>query len=73
VNASCFHYGLNDLTPSMDILQLYKNLGGEIITIGSDSHEEAHLGYKIIEVAKILKLLGFSNVYTFEKMNPLAH
>lgn len=73
VNTSCFRYGINDLTPSIDILKLYRNLGGEIITIGSDSHEEGHLGCKIAEVQKTLKDLGFQAVYTFDKMKPIAN
>ncbi|MBP1919091.1 histidinol-phosphatase HisJ family protein [Youngiibacter multivorans] len=73
VNTSSFRYGLNDLTPSVDILKLYRSLGGEIITIGSDSHAESHLGYKIGEVQGILKGLGFSHIHTFERMKPIAH
>ncbi|MHC1684854.1 MAG: histidinol-phosphatase HisJ family protein [Clostridiaceae bacterium] len=72
VNTSSFRYGLNDLTPSTDILKLYKSLGGKIITIGSDSHAESHLGYKIGEVQKILKGLGFESFHTFSGMVPEA-
>ena len=73
VNTSCFRYGINDLTPSIDILKSYRSLGGEIITIGSDSHEEGHLGHKINDVQGILKELGFKAVYTFDKMKPIAN
>ncbi len=73
LNTSSFRYGLKDLTPSTDILKLYKSLGGEIITIGSDTHKEEHLGFKIIELQGKLKSLGYQNVYTFEKMEPIAH
>ncbi len=41
---SYHRYGLRDTTPSKDILRLYRELGGEIITIGSDSHEPEYLG-----------------------------
>ncbi len=44
VNTSSHRYGLKDLTPSRDILELYKELGGKIITIGSDTHQKNHLG-----------------------------
>ena len=43
VNTSSFKYGLKDLTPSAAILKRYRELGGEILTIGSDSHETEHL------------------------------
>lgn len=73
VNTSSFRYGLDDLTPSRNILEMYKQLGGKIITIGSDSHAEAHLGYKIKDIQNELKILGFQNMYTFDKMQPIAH
>ena len=38
VNTSGFAYGLDSAMPSIDILKLYKELGGEIITVGSDAH-----------------------------------
>lgn len=72
VNTSCFRYGLPDLTPSREILTLYRNMGGKIVTIGSDSHREDHLGAKIKEMHRELKALGFDSVYTFEKMEPIA-
>ena len=39
VNTSSKRYGLKDSTPSHKILELYKDLGGTILTIGSDSHK----------------------------------
>ncbi|MBK5263447.1 MAG: histidinol-phosphatase HisJ family protein, partial [Peptostreptococcaceae bacterium] len=50
LNTSSFRYGLGErTTPSKEILTLYKSLGGEIITIGSDAHSEKQLGYKYKE------------------------
>lgn len=71
VNTSCYKYGLKDLTPSKKILELYYRLGGKIITIGSDTHETAHLGDRITEVKGILKEIGFQQFCTFEKMKPV--
>ncbi len=73
VNTSSFRYGLADLTPSREILKRYRELGGTIITVGSDAHEEAHVGYKIQYIQDELKKLGYTHIYTFEKMKPLAH
>lgn len=73
VNTSSHRYGLKDLTPSRDILRLYKELGGNIITIGSDSHEKDHLGTHIREARKELAELGFEYFCTFEKMKPSFH
>lgn len=73
VNTSSFRYNLDSLTPSKDILKLYKELGGRILTIGSDTHKESHVGYKISEVREELKKLGFEEFCTFEKMIPTFH
>ncbi len=73
VNTSSYRYCLSDLTPSREILALYRRLGGEIITIGSDTHLEEHVGFKIGYIQEELKKMGFTHVYTFEKMKPTAH
>ncbi len=73
VNTSSYRYGLPDLTPSQNILKLYKELGGKIITLGSDSHQKEHLGAYIEETKKILKELGFEYYCTFDKMKPIFH
>lgn len=73
VNTSSHRYGLSDLTPSRDILKLYRELGGKIITIGSDSHKKEHLGAYIKETREELKKLGFTSFCTFEQMKPLFH
>ena len=73
VNTSSFRYKLNDLTPSRGILKLYKELGGEIITLGSDSHREIQLGSKILYVRDILKSMGYKYFTTFDKMKPSFH
>ena len=51
LNTSYHRYGLKDATPSMNILKRYRELGGDIITIGSDSHSAGQLG-AYIENAK---------------------
>ncbi|MBD7911483.1 MULTISPECIES: histidinol-phosphatase HisJ family protein [Clostridium] len=70
VNTSCFRYGLPDLTPSTYILKLYKELGGEILTVGSDSHVTKDIATKFQQVHNYLKELGFKYVCEFTKMEP---
>ena len=73
VNTSNHRYGLADLTPSRDILKLYRELGGSILTIGSDSHKPEHLGAFIDETKQELKMLGFKEFCTYDKMEPVYH
>lgn len=71
VNTSCFKYGLKDLTPSREILKRYHQLGGTILTIGSDTHETEHLGDRFEAVRGILREIGFRQFCTFERMKPV--
>ncbi|MDO4634050.1 MAG: histidinol-phosphatase HisJ family protein [Eubacteriales bacterium] len=73
INTSCYRYGLTDLTPGREILKMYRELGGRIITIGSDSHKREHLGDHIPETLAQLKEMGFESVCTFDRMQPVFH
>jgi histidinol-phosphatase (PHP family) len=73
VNTSSVRYQIGDLTPSTEILRLYKKLGGKILTFGSDSHAPKHLGKYIQQQKQQLKELGFKEYCTFEQMAPFFH
>lgn len=74
INTSSWRYKLPDIQPSREIFRLYKDLGGEIITIGSDAHTPDYLGSHFDEAAAILRdELGFKHFCTFEKMEPIFH
>lgn len=73
VNTSSHRYGLSDLTPSIDILKLYRQLGGRIVTMGSDSHKKEHLGAHIGDTKEALKKIGYTEFCTYEKMKPVFH
>ena len=73
VNTSCHRYGLADSTPSRAILRLYHQLGGQIITIGSDSHKPEHLGTHIEAAKELLRSIGFKSFCTFNQMQPIFH
>lgn len=73
VNTSSHRYNLKDTTPSIDILKLYKELGGRIITVGSDAHNKNDLGKYIKETYDLLKDLGYEYVCTYDKMKPIFH
>lgn len=73
LNTSFHRFGLSDSTPCRDILKLYHDMGGEILTIGSDSHAPEHLGAYWDEGRDLLKSLGFRYFCTFENMKPSFH
>lgn len=70
LNTSSYRYNLPDLTPSRYILKLYKELGGEIITTGSDSHNTEQVAVKFDYIYPLLKDMGFKYVTRFDQMKP---
>ncbi|GGF29471.1 histidinol phosphate phosphatase [Halobacillus andaensis] len=56
--------------PTMEILNLYKKLGGEILTIGSDSHRADTVGNHLEDALHMAKQAGFTHVYTFDNRKP---
>ncbi len=71
LNTSGTRYGLCDFHPLMDILSLYKKIGGEIITLGSDAHKPDDLGYEFKKALLILKQLGYKYYCIFKKRKPI--
>ena len=60
----------NTPLPDADILKLYRSLGGEIITLGSDAHVMNHLGCAIPARQELLRDCGFRYFTTFDRMKP---
>ena len=51
--------------PHPDILKRYRELGGEIVTVGSDAHSVPYVGYENKRALEWLKEAGFDYVTTF--------
>lgn len=73
INTSGHRDGLNHAMPSVDILKLYKQYGGEIITLGSDSHVPETLGEHFSTYLRLLKDLNFKYIATYKDMKPQFH
>lgn len=71
INTSSYRYGLGDrTTPAKGILKRYKELGGEIITTGSDAHYTNDIGYKLDLAQEIIKSAGLRYLTTFDQRKP---
>lgn len=73
VNTSGIRYGLGHFNPQIPILKMYLDMGGEIITIGSDAHSKDQVGYLWEEAANMLSNIGFKHFTTFENRKPQFH
>ena len=60
----------NTPLPDADVLTLYRQLGGEIITLGSDAHAAEHLGCAIEARQELLRQCGFRYFAVFDRMEP---
>lgn len=73
INTGAIGYQLKDLNPCSDLIRRYKELGGEIITIGSDAHKPEAIGRGFDRAANVLSSCGFKYYTTFEQRTPEFH
>lgn len=73
LNMAGLKYGLGHPNPTEDILKRYRELGGEILTLGADAHAPEHVAYGYDKVCGILKDAGFSYYTVFEKRKPVFY
>ena len=59
INMSGLKYGLGAPHPQPEIIKRYRELGGEIITVGADGHIPEHIAYDYHLADDILKSCGF--------------
>ena len=58
--------------PTADIFRRFRELGGEIVTIGSDAHSSTRVGQYAFDACRLLKDI-FGYVTTFENRLPVFH
>lgn len=59
--------------PHLSILKRYHELGGEILTLGSDAHSPEYVAYKFDQAKEIIRQAGFQYQTTFSGMKPEFH
>lgn len=73
INTGSLRKDLQEPNPCIGILRRYRELGGEIVTAGSDAHEPADIAHAFDLAAEILKNCGFCYYATYEKRSPVFH
>lgn len=71
VNSGGLRYGLPFSNPCTEIIKRYKELGGEIITIGSDAHNPQDIAHSFNIINDILLDCGFKYYCNFSKRKPI--
>lgn len=73
LNTGAIHAGMKELNPCLDVLKRYKELGGEIITVGSDAHKVADLGREFDKAEEVLRAAGFEYYTVFDARIPVQN
>lgn len=71
VNTQTLARGLKNANPWPEVLKRYKELGGEIITVGSDAHKPEAIGAGFNNAAEIMQACGFNYYCMFVNRSPL--
>lgn len=69
-NTAGFKYGLGEPNPCWDVLRRYRELGGTLLTIGSDAHVPGFIGYEFEKTASLLKECGFREYAVYHRHVP---
>ena len=70
INTSGIRYGLGYPHPNIEIIKRYKELGGKIITIGSDAHKVEDLSSNFEDVYDILDSLNIDEIAVYHERVP---
>ncbi len=71
INTAGWKRGLGHPNPHEAILKRYAELGGRMITIGSDAHETKYLAYDFAKIPALLQSLGFTSYTEFHGRKPI--
>ena len=71
VNTSGLRKKMNRPSPTYELIKLYRETGGELITVGSDAHITVDIYSGIPHIYNHLKSLGFKYITTVEDKKPV--
>ena len=63
--------GTEHFSPDVTVLKWYRELGGEMIALGSDAHEKKDLGRAFARARQTLADLGFTHTVSFTDRTPV--
>lgn len=73
INTGGLFYDSANINPTLDIIKFYKEMGGSIITIGSDSHIAERVLSNYEKAIDYLKRAGFEYVATYNQRKAEFH
>lgn len=70
INTSGLRQHSKECLPGLDIVKFYRQLGGEIITVGSDAHRSEDVGKGIKEGIELAQTAGFDHMTVYSRRIP---
>ncbi len=71
INTSGLRQGFGDTFPDLKYLKLFRELGGEVVSVGSDAHTVEDLGKGAAEGAELAGAAGFRRLCYFKQRKPV--
>lgn len=69
INTSGLRGDLGDTLPDYQCIKLYHDIGGQLISVGSDAHKAVDVGQGINDAIAIAKDIGFKKITYFKSRN----
>ncbi len=70
INTSGIGTAFEEYMPTVPLMRLYREMGGKLLTLGSDAHTPDRIGNAFTETKALLRGLGFSTYCYYEKREP---
>jgi histidinol-phosphatase (PHP family) len=67
INTTGLRLAVNEVHPGPAALRWYREMGGEILTIGSDGHRPDHVGFGLPTALDLARAAGFTRIASFER------
>ena len=70
INTTGFRQEISTTLPNLDLLKLYRSLGGQIVTIGSDAHKTGDVAAGFAGALEAAQAAGFRYLALYENRTP---
>ena len=70
INTSGLRFEIRETNPGIELLQLYHDMGGQLITFGSDAHKPQYVNFSIKQTMEMAKSIGFKYYTVYSKRTP---
>lgn len=71
INTSGIRQNVGTCFPSLKYVKLFRDLGGEVISVGSDAHKVSDLGANISDGIELARAAGFTRICFFKNRRPV--